>query len=174
MDPKTNLTLKIGDYLATGLAWPSVSQVGVVYTGEDNYFNEPSTAWDGSALTALSSDSSSSDAFTFRVVSQIDGFTSKPATQSLPVVNVNDASVVHGPLNASSLSIFAYSAFYDNLEYDRESPPHVLELAGLSVTTADGNVDAVNAVYQFARLTIKESGTNFECELTFALPCWQG
>jgi len=142
-DPTTNLNLNVGDYLATGLVWPNTSQVGVVYTGVKDYFNLPNTEWDGSTLAALSSDSSYNDAFSFRVVSKSDGFTSKPAAQSLTVVNVNDASEVLGPLNASSLSIYAYSAFYDNLDYDREARSHVLDLAGLSVTTADGNVDAV-------------------------------
>ena len=142
-DPTTNLNLNVGDYLATGLVWPNTSQVGVVYTGVKDYFNLPNTEWDGSTLAALSSDSSYNDAFSFRVVSKSDGFTSKPAAQSLTVVNVNDASEVLGPLNALSLSIYAYSAFYDNLDYDREARSHVLDLAGLSVTTADGNVDAV-------------------------------
>jgi hypothetical protein len=163
MDPATNLTLKAGDVLATGLVWPSVSQVGIVYTGEEGYFNQPSSAWDGSSLTtALSRDSAPTDSFVFRVVSQTDAFASTAVTQRVAVVNVNDASVLRDPANASSLFIYAYTFYsFNNEDYDREARPHVLQLAGLSVVESDeDDLDAVTSYLRKFLLSIPATNVN--------------
>jgi hypothetical protein len=164
MDPATNLTLKVGDVLATGLVWPSVSQVRIVYTGEAGYFNQPSSVWDGSSL------GTATDSFTFRVAAATDGsgLQSLAVTQSIAVVNVNDAPVLTGPtINGSS----SFSLSATNYAYGFEGEakyPQILMMAGLRLTPdSDGDVDFIKvqgrlALYQLKNIITLHSKANFK------------
>jgi hypothetical protein len=164
MDPATNLTLKVGDVLATGLAWPSVSQVAIIYTGEAGYFNQPSSVWDGSSL------GTATDSFTFRVAAATDGsgLQSLAVTQSIAVVNVNDAPVLTGPtINGSS----SFSLSATNYAYGFEGEakyPQILMMAGLRLTPdSDGDVDFIKvqgrlALYQLKNIITLHSKANFK------------
>ncbi len=46
-DPATGALLKVGDDLATVLAYPATQNVAIQYIGNVGYFNSPSTDWDG-------------------------------------------------------------------------------------------------------------------------------
>jgi hypothetical protein len=137
VDPATNLTLKAGDILATGLEWPSVSQVGVIYTGEKDYFNQPNTAWDGSSID------SGTDSFTFRVETSDDsGLHSPAATQEIAVINVNDPSILFGPGKNGSFEIFATSLSYGFEE--RPDYPQILTIEDLElIPDGDEDVDLI-------------------------------
>ena len=122
--------VKEGAALATKLRPPFAAGAPVRYESDEDAFTAPNQRWNGSAIHAPSIQ------IKYRAFAcDAPSRTSPVATQSLEVINVNDAPTLLYP--ARAFAVYAGVA-----ESDDEFPSTV-RLAGLELTDADRDVDAV-------------------------------
>jgi hypothetical protein len=128
--------LSAGDVLDMNFTYPSAFEMKVEYTGSSNYFNSPSTNWDGTSISGTNA--FGDDKFSVRALA-LDGsdLISLTSTVSIEVINVNDASILTGP--EQGLSVYAYSSLLG----DDDTYPSTLTLSGIDLTSVDGDVDFV-------------------------------
>ena len=166
-DPADSATkLEVGSILAAVDSCPDVSNaatcypgVRVLYMGNKNYFNFPTSMFNGSSIN------SEYDSFKYNaVVSASTNAKSLPKMQHVKVVNRNDRTEIEGP--EEDIFVYALSSAdrserekFCDIEDNKEKKECVnggeARITGIKVTEVDKNVDRVRVSIKVRR---KERG----------------
>lgn len=132
----TNATLAPGDTIGTTCTTPPVCVSTVIYLPEQDYFNWPTSKWNGEGV----SESGGAEYFSYFAVASDNREYSNEVVQEIQVTNSNDPSSLWCPTqqqNVRALGISVYSSSTSFIPLDR------IVIRGFSIVDPDNGVDIV-------------------------------